>query len=63
MTESSNCASIIAAARTVAARPAMANRYTRVLLTRDIKARLAMELDQGLAMEGLAILAGLQEQA
>jgi len=29
-------------------------------LTRDLRARLARELDQGLAMEGLAILAGLQ---
>jgi len=50
-------------ARTIVARPALANRYTRILLTRDIKARLARELDQGLAMEGLAILAGLQEKA
>ncbi|AEG51170.1 Enoyl-CoA hydratase/isomerase [Sphingobium chlorophenolicum L-1] len=46
-------------ARTIVARPAIANRYTRVLLSRDIKARLAAELDQGLAMEGMAILAAM----
>ncbi|GAY24497.1 MULTISPECIES: enoyl-CoA hydratase/isomerase family protein [Sphingobium] len=50
-------------ARTIAARPAIANRYTRMLLTREIKGRLAAELDQGLAMEGMAILAGMQGQA
>ncbi|KKW91926.1 enoyl-CoA hydratase [Sphingobium chungbukense] len=50
-------------ARTIAARPAVANRYTRILLTRDIRARLATELDQGLAMEGMAILAAMQGQA
>ena len=47
-------------ATAIAARPVVANRYTRILLTRDLRARLARELDQGLAMEGLAILAGLQ---
>lgn len=46
-------------ARAIAARPAIANRYTRILLTRDLKARLAAELDQGLTMEGLAILAAM----
>lgn len=43
-------------ARTLAARPAIANRYTRIALTRSLRARLAAELDQGLVMEGLAIL-------
>lgn len=47
-------------ARTIAARPAIANRYARVLLTRPIKERLAAELDQGLIMEGMAVLAALQ---
>jgi len=47
-------------AATIAARPAITNRYTRILLTRDIKARLAAELDQGLTMEGMAILAAMQ---
>lgn len=47
-------------ARTIAARPAIANRYTRIVLTRQIKERLAMELDQGLIMEGMAILAAIQ---
>jgi len=47
-------------ARVIAARPAVANRYTRVVLTRQIKERLAAELDQGLAMEGMAILAAMQ---
>lgn len=44
-------------ARTIAARPAIANRYTRLLLTGPIRERLAADLDKGLAMEGLAILA------
>src|SRR6218665_509871 len=35
-------------AATIAARPAIANRYTRILLTRPIRERLAAELDQGL---------------
>lgn len=45
-------------ARTIAARPAVANRYARIALTRSLRARLASELDQGLVMEGLALLAG-----
>lgn len=49
-------------ARSIAARPAIANRYTRILLTRDLKNRLAAELDQGLTMEGMAILAAMQGQ-
>lgn len=44
-------------ARIIAARPAIANRYTRIALTRSLRARLAAELDQGLVMEGLAVLA------
>lgn len=44
-------------ARILAARPAIAARYTRIALTRPLRARLAAELDQGLVMEGLAILA------
>lgn len=44
-------------ARTIAARPAIANRYTRIALTRHLRARLAAELDHGLAMEGVGILA------
>ncbi|MGF7150239.1 enoyl-CoA hydratase/carnithine racemase [Sphingomonas zeicaulis] len=43
----------------IAARPAITNRYTRVLLTRQLRERLAAELDQGLAMEGMAILAAM----
>lgn len=46
-----------ALARDIAARPAIANRYTRALLTRPLRERLLAELDHGLALEGLAILA------
>lgn len=46
-------------ARIIAARPAQANRYTRQLLTRHLRARLAAELEQGLALEGMAILASM----
>ncbi|ATI80753.1 enoyl-CoA hydratase/isomerase family protein [Sphingobium yanoikuyae] len=46
-------------ARMISARPRISNRYTRILLTRNIRDRLAKELDQGLAMEGLAILSTL----
>lgn len=48
-------------ARTIAARPALANRYTRIVLTRHLKERLAAELEQGLVMEGMAILAARQQ--
>lgn len=44
-------------ARIIAARPAQVNRYTRRLLTRHLRARLSDELEQGLALEGMAILA------
>ncbi|WP_336971904.1 enoyl-CoA hydratase/isomerase family protein [Sphingobium aromaticiconvertens] len=46
-------------ARVIAARPDLANRYTKLLLTRYLKERLAAELDQGLMLEGMAILASL----
>ena len=46
-------------ARTIAARPAIATRYTRIALTRALRARLAAELDQGLVMEGFGILAAM----
>lgn len=46
-------------ARIIAARPPLANRYTRMLLTRHLKERLAAELEQGLTMEGMAVLAGM----
>jgi len=46
-------------ARAIAARPPLANRYTRLLLTRYLKERLAAELEQGLTMEGMAVLAGM----
>lgn len=46
-------------ARAIAARPPLANRYTRLLLTRHLKERLAAELEQGLTMEGMAVLAGM----
>jgi len=44
-------------ARTIAARPAIANRHTRTVLTRYLRERMAAELEPGLALEGLAILA------
>jgi enoyl-CoA hydratase/carnithine racemase len=47
-------------ARMIAARPAIANRYTRIVLTKPLRERLAADLDQGLTMEGMAILAMMQ---
>lgn len=47
-------------ARQFAGRPAIANRYTRILLTRPLRERIAADLDQGLIMEGMAILAAMQ---
>lgn len=46
-------------ARILASRPAHANRYARQLLTSPIRERLSSELDRGLALEGLAILASM----
>lgn len=46
-------------ARIIAARPAHANRYTRQLLTRHLRERLSDELEHGLALEGMAILASM----
>ncbi len=50
-------------ARTLAARPAMASRYTRMLLTRALSAGLESELGQGLIMEGMAILGASAQQS
>jgi len=46
-------------ARAIVARPPLANRYTRMVLTRHLRERLAAELEQGLAMEGMGVLAGI----
>ena len=44
-------------ARIIAARPPLANRYGRIALTHHLRRRLSAELDQGLMMEGFALLA------
>lgn len=47
-----------ALARTFAARPALATRYTRQLLTRALAAGMESELGYGLVLEGMAVLGG-----
>jgi len=45
--------------RTIAARPAQANRYTRMVLTERLREQLDRELGHGLIIEGMGILAGM----
>jgi anti-sigma factor RsiW len=40
----------------LARKPALASRYARVALTRELRQRLHAELGYGLALEGLALL-------
>jgi len=49
-------------ARTIAARPAQANRYTRILLTERMREQLDRELGHGLIVEGMGVLAGMGGQ-
>jgi len=49
-------------ARTIAARPAQANRYTRILLTEQMREQLNRELGHGLIVEGMGVLAGMGGQ-
>jgi enoyl-CoA hydratase/carnithine racemase len=43
-------------AEELAARPPMVRRYTRILLTHELKRRMGEQLSHGLALEGLAML-------
>ncbi|GAC1580907.1 MAG: enoyl-CoA hydratase/isomerase family protein [Sphingomicrobium sp.] len=47
---------------TIAARPAQATRYTRILLTERIREQLDRELGYGLIVEGMGVLAGMGPQ-
>jgi enoyl-CoA hydratase/carnithine racemase len=49
-------------ARSIAARPALANRYTRILLTERMREQLDRELGYGLIVEGMGVLAGMGGQ-
>jgi enoyl-CoA hydratase/carnithine racemase len=45
-------------ARTIAARPPLAMRYARIVLTTRLREQVARDLGPGLMLEGMAILAG-----
>jgi len=45
--------------RTIAARPAQANRYTRIVLTERLREQIDRELGHGLIIEGMGVLAGM----
>lgn len=47
-----------ALAREIAGRPTQAMRYSRIALTRRLRTSIEQELDSGLMLEGMAILAG-----